>query len=78
MVGQPVDLLDQPVGVELFDGLDDPRMENAPPLLQEAPIGNLVGEGVLEGVFEIREQAYLVEKLGGLKVGEAVAERILG
>ncbi len=43
-----------------------------------APIGDLVGEGVLEGVFEIREQAPLVEELGGLQTGEAAAERLLG
>ncbi len=54
------------------------RAWRPPPLLQEASVCNLVGESVLEGVFGVREEAYLVEKLGGLEVGEAVAERILG
>ena len=50
-----------------LDGLDDPRVEHPPALLQQAAVGDLVRERVLEGVLEIREEAGLVEELGGLE-----------
>ena len=33
MVGQPFDLLGYPLSSEGFEGLDDPRVQGAPPLL---------------------------------------------
>ena len=45
-------------------------MERAPPLQQETAVGHLVGEGVLEGVRELGEEARLVEELGRLEVRE--------
>ena len=56
VVGQPLDLLGEPVGVESLDRLDDPRVEAAPALLEQAAVGHLVGQGVLEGVLELRER----------------------
>ena len=53
-------------------------VQGTPPLLQETPVGDLLGEGVLEGVCELGEETCLVEELGGLQVGEATAERLLG
>ena len=50
MVGQAFDLLGHPLSGEGFEGLDDPRVQGAPPLLEETAVGHLVGEGVLEGV----------------------------
>ena len=78
MVGQPFDLLGQPVAGERLEGLDDAGMERAPPLLQQAAVGHLVGEGVLEGVLELGEEARLVEELGRLEVREAAVQRRLG
>ena len=72
VVGQALDVLGEPVGVEALDGLDDPGVERAPALLEQAAVGHLVGERVLEGVLEVGEEARLVEELGGLEVGEAV------
>ena len=54
------------------------RVQRTPPLLQEAPIGYLVGEGVLEGVGELWEEARFVEELGGLQVPEPTVQRLLG
>ena len=78
MVGQPFDLLGQTVGIEPFDGFDDAGVQGPPPLLQETAVGHLVGEGVLEGVLELGEEAGLVEELGGLQVAEAAAQLLLG
>src|SRR5262245_3012019 len=78
MVGQPVDVLSQPVGVEPLDGLYDPAVESTPPVLEQAAISDFVGQGMLEGVLKIREEPRLVEELGRLKLGQAPAQRVLG
>jgi hypothetical protein len=78
MVGEPFDLFCEPVRVQTFDGLQDPAMQGAPALLEEAAVGDLVGEAVLEGVGEIREETGLVQELGGLEVREAAAQGLLG
>jgi hypothetical protein len=79
MIGQAFDLirasprshLGPPVSSECFEGLDNVGVHVAPTLLEQAAIGDLVGEGVLEGVGMVREQARLVEELGGLEVHQA-------
>ena len=48
MMGQAVDLLGHPVSGEHFHSRDDPGMEHPPPLLQQAPVGHLVRQGVLK------------------------------
>ena len=68
----------QPVGVEPLDGLRDLTMERAPPVLKETPVGDVVGQGVLERVLKVREESCLVEELGGLEVGQASAETLFG
>jgi hypothetical protein len=60
MVSQALDLFCQPIRVEHLDGLHNPGMEFAAALLEQAPVSDLVGEGVLEGVLEIREEARFI------------------
>ena len=50
MLGQPFDVFGQAVRSESLAGLDNAGMEHPPPLLQEAAVGHLVRQGVLEGV----------------------------
>ena len=50
MVGQAFDLLAHPVPGRAFQHLDDAGMQRPPSLLQQAAIGHLLGEGMLEGV----------------------------
>src|SRR5262249_47198675 len=69
-----VDMLSQPVGMETLDALHDLPMEGAPSLLQEARVGDVVREGMLEGVREIREEPRLVEELSGLQVAQAAPD----
>jgi hypothetical protein len=78
MLGQPLCLLGQTVGIEPFAGRDDAGMESTSSLQQETAVGHLVGEGVLEGVFELGEEAGFVEELGGLQVAEPAAQLLLG
>ncbi len=69
---EPLDVLAEAIGVERLDRRHDPGVQRAPPLVEHAAVGHLVGERVLEGVFEIGEEARLVEELGGLQMRELV------
>ena len=69
-MGQAFDLLGDPISGAGFEGLDDPRMQGAPPLREETAVGHFVGEGVLEGVLALGNEPCLVQELGGLEVGE--------
>ena len=74
-------MLAEAIAVERLDRVDDPRVKRAAALLEQAAVGDLVGEGVLEGVLEIGEEARLVEELGRLQAGEpwrSVLVRYLG
>jgi hypothetical protein len=78
MVGQAFDLLGHPVAGERLQGLDDVGIEYPPPLLQEAPVGHLLGEDMLEGVRVLGKEARLVEEFGSLQVAEASVQGWLG
>jgi hypothetical protein len=78
MVSQAFDLFGYPVPSERLEGLDDAGMEQSPPLLQQAAVGHLMGQGVLEGIGVFREEARFVEELAGLEVRKAAMSRRLG
>src|SRR5712691_1650887 len=78
VVGELFDVLRQTSRIEVLDGLDDPGMEGAPPLLKQAAVRHLVGQRMLERVFEVGEELRLVEELRRLQAGEAAAKLILG
>ena len=78
MVSKTVHLLGQPVWRERFEGLDNVCVQDSPPLLEQAAVGHLVGEGVLEGILVVGKEPGLVEELGRLQVGEAAMQRSLG
>jgi hypothetical protein len=71
MVGQTFDLLGPLVPSERLQGLDKAGMEHPPPLMEEAAVGHLLGEGMLEGVDRLRKQARLVQELGVLEMHKA-------
>ena len=75
---EPLDLFGHAVCTDLFEHRHAPGVQRAAPFLEEAAIGHIVGEGVLEGVFKFREQARLVEKLGGPEVGHALPQLVIG
>ena len=57
--------------------VDDPGVQRAPAVLEQAPVRDLVGERVLERVLELGEEPGLVEELGGLEVRELGAALLL-
>src|SRR4030095_16577577 len=48
-----------------------------PLCLQEAAVGHLVRQGMLESVFALGEQARLIEELGSLELRQAVVQGYL-
>ena len=46
------------------------QIESTPPIIRHPRIRDLVGQRVLEGVFNFREQLGLIQELGGLEPGE--------
>jgi hypothetical protein len=49
-------------------------MECQPSFQQETAIGHLVGEGVLEGEYEVWKEMRLIQELRRLQVSEATPE----
>ncbi len=78
MVGETVDVFGGTIAVESLDGFDDPGVQLAAPALEDAPVRYLVGESVLEGVFDLWKQAGLVKELTGLEPGQDLLEIALG
>src|SRR5207245_7231556 len=77
VMGEPLDLLAQALPVKRLDRGDDPRVQLAPPLLQESAVRHLVRERVLEGVLGIRIKPGLVEELGALQAIEPTTKGIV-
>jgi hypothetical protein len=71
-------LLRQSIGVKPLDRLHDAGVQPFTPLLQQAAVGDLVGERVLEGVFEVGEQSLLVDELCSLQGPQPLLQRVGG
>jgi hypothetical protein len=69
VVGEPLDVLGEPVGMEALQRLGDAPVHVAALRLEEGPVRHLVGEHVGEGVFEIGKKGRLVEESGRLEMG---------
>jgi hypothetical protein len=61
-------LFGQAIPGQRLDDLDDAGMQQPPSLVKQAAIGNLVRQGMLEGVLMLREEAGLIEELGLLQL----------
>jgi hypothetical protein len=77
MVGQAFDVLDHPVPGQCFEALDNAGMEHPTPLLEQAAVGHLVRESVLEGILAVGIQTRFVEEFRRLQASEAPAQRVL-
>jgi hypothetical protein len=63
MVRQAFDRLGHPLGRQRLESFDNACMQHPPSLLQEAPVGHLVRQGVREGVVRVGEQPGLIQEL---------------
>ena len=77
VMGEPLDLLPQSVALESLDRFDDPRVDGAPAIGEEAAIRHLLRQRVLERVLRIGKEAGLIEKLPGLQKRELAAHALL-
>src|SRR4030095_3335233 len=64
--------------MEQADRVRDAAVEHAALLLEEASVGDLVGQRVLEGVLQIGEEAPLVQELTCLEPREALPQVVAG
>ena len=67
VVGQPLVVLRQPVGVELFDGRRDTAVDRPPLAHQQRIVGHLLGESVPEGVLRVLPPSCQADDLGPLQ-----------
>src|SRR6266498_1243506 len=74
---EAIDVLGQSVGVEPLDSVEDPTVQLSPAFLEQAAVGYLVRERVLEGVFRVRKEGRLVDELRRLQMREAAAQFLL-
>jgi hypothetical protein len=77
VVGQLLDVLDDAIGVQTLDGSRHRGVERTPTSPQETRVGDVVGQRVLERVFQIREELCLAEELRLLQVLEPSPQRFL-
>ena len=62
-MSEPVDLLRQPIWIFALDGLHDPSVQAAPPVLEQALVGDLLRQRVREGVLAIWICPHLLDEL---------------
>jgi hypothetical protein len=51
-------------------GLDELGVQRPATLVEQAPVGHLVGQRVLERVLEVGKEPRFVEKLGSLQMSQ--------
>src|SRR5262249_30631014 len=71
VVGELVDPAGEPVVVERLDRLNDPRVEDASLLPQQALVADVAGERGAERVLEVRKEPCLLEEPRPLQMGQA-------
>src|SRR5581483_7379194 len=71
------DVLGQTVWRKPLDRIDDTAVQSATATAEQAAVGHVMGDGVLEGVLEIREQLRLVQELSSLEPTDLTAQHVL-
>ena len=77
MVRERLHVLDEAIGVQALDGRHHRRVKMASSLPQEARVGHVAGQRVLEGVLQVGEELRLVEELGLVQMREPPAQGLL-
>src|SRR5262249_61640057 len=58
----------EPIGIELFDRAADRAMQLLPALDEQALVGDVLNDGVLEDVSWLRQEPLLVDDLEGFQL----------
>ena len=67
VVRQGLELLVEAIAVDGFEDVHHSRVKRAATVVEQAAVGDLVGERVLERVLELGVETRLVEEFGGLQ-----------
>jgi len=67
-------VLFEPIGIQLFDSLSNLVVDLPAPLLQQARISHLLGEGVFEYVLELRVEGLFIKDLKADQVVQVVPQ----
>src|SRR6516162_6763344 len=74
---EALNLLAQPVGVELFYSIHDPGVNVAAAFVEHSTICDVMREGVLKRVLQVRKEPCRVEKFSSLQIVEQTAKLAL-
>ena len=78
VMGEPLDVLAEPIPVQRLDRLHDARVHGAPARLRQTAVGHLVRQRVREGIFQLGKEIGLVQKLRRLQPRQARGHGLLG
>jgi hypothetical protein len=76
-MGEPLDLLAEPVGVKLFYGIHDARVDVATALVEHSTVCDVVGERVLKRILQVRKETCRVKKFSSLQIVQETAKLAL-
>jgi hypothetical protein len=77
VVGESFRVLRRALGTHLLDGRHDACVEGTAALLEQAAVGHVEGQRVLERVLHVGEETGLVHEFGRLQVVQAPAQLIV-
>ena len=78
MMSQEIGVLGGQIRLESLDSLDHRRMQSRLPVVDQAPIGDVVSERVLERVLEFGKDARFVEEFGPPESCQRLTELLIG
>src|SRR5262245_14977549 len=78
VVGEPLDLGGQAVGIKPLGGVHNTSVERTPPFLKQASISHILGERMFEGIDELWKEARFIEEFSRLEVSQTRVESGLG
>jgi hypothetical protein len=77
-MSEAFDMLAEAVGIEPLQRRENTRVQCSPTVLKDPAVGDLVGQSVLERVFEVGEETGLIEGFCGLQPRETLSQLIFG
>src|SRR5688572_10157831 len=67
VIGKPLYVLREPLRKEALHGRNDRAVKHASTILEEAAVGDVVSQRVLERIVKLRKESAFVEELGRLE-----------
>src|SRR4029453_16603443 len=74
VTGETLGFLARLIRLSALQRFQGALVQRSPALVQEARVRDFVGQRMFEGVFELREEARLIQEFGSLEMGETPSE----